>query len=1592
MVVPSSRRQPFWGPALVLVAVLLAPVFLVGTSAQQELIPTTPTPGWTLELKQGEGRIYNITLGASSTQVWFLGHSSDTMSVQTRVYNYGAQEAVKVPVYFWFSDADVPSGLPVGCAAVAVPAGQPSAAGVIPGVSKLAYWNISVPPSLPERGHNISIVVNQDPADFGGPALTRFDSSCPDQDHSTFPNRFDGASAKHRIYAYFVKLKKLDLQVAGTPGNPDIRWCMGDPSLVPSACDVSMMDNSRYPYVYNRTVHTQKPNPATGADEPAYVPNDDIHNVSFQVNIANLGSWANMTDYGSDCRCKGFPVSVRVLATGYGLGVNKSIAWSGAQANGTGWHTVGVMSLQGKAGLYQVNVTLDPPGPGTSSRGAHTESLPNGQTGDAETNNAAGRAFEVQHVDFEAAINSTGFRTDPADPYSYGSAFNIQGSVLFKNLGKAPLLHPESRTGVQADAEAEVSWRVHIPGTKFVRSGTIGPADDENLDAPGIQFSSLKVDIDFYADPRSGAESANHIRPGKHTLVAEIDRGDLSLEPNETNNVAQLDIYVQDANRPVVSFGPVVTEELDFDPIVLTRPMKPFAIRARATDDDMQNLNVTARFTLVGKPEVQRNYTLNRVLSNDDLFHVAVHNFTFNGTGSDQNWTYVLDVTDAFGNKADQGTPKPLRLQKWPIQWLPAADIVRQYPDNATFPYATEDAIAYQIKLWDNWTGVEDQRNYTDNLFMWIKPAGKETESNVSRDPQTNAGWQNLTYCRPAVEGRVGDITGTEYLCNTENPEFYDHFQYIVSPAFGKPGRWNISMRVMDVSGETRRIDQTLILTDAPPIPISTDVLAREGAAWRSVRSIEPGQPIWITANLSDDRSDPMAAYANFSRNDGRYANFTLTSGDAFNAPNAEGAQVPHFVFNTSVMAGQGQALGLGGAFNLTIAAKDSSGNWITTAPVAFEVKDTKAPALLDPKVTPSIQEVGQNFTFTARAVDESNVTAVLTIVSGDVDVVPPVELSPVNGAENFTYTTNLSVEGNYAWTLTVRDSLNRPTQHSGTLSIRDNLGPRFEIRSPSNVIGGERFATASPRIELVAFDSDSVDLGTLVLTVDGQRVAYQQSAAPPGVNGVTLTYQPGSQARRFSHGEEVTVNVSALDNSPKRLEGWLNFTFRVDDVAPAARLVSFDPKYRDAPSQDHNVSRETRFTLAADDNDTLPTDVAAIRYRVLAVGANSADALYTGPFRIDDLPGVYRGPTAYRIEYWAEDSAGNVNASRQSVRVYVDDAPPELIQYFPQGRYVNATLVDDRVGVQRAVVWHRVNAEPYRILELEPAAGNLWKGVLPEGRKGDRLSYYLQAWDRLNNTQTFGNASEPKASFAALNHDPFIRIVSPVSGSLVSGTFRLEWNASDEDGDALTYSVAYKAPGKTGYTEMAKLEASETRSYPVDSRSLLDGEYAFRVRASDGGVVKESEVNVRVLNRASAIEAVPPVAGSVVVGGTVLLKAQVTKAQATVEARLFLDGDFIVSFVMNDEGSDGDEVANDGVFSVRAPIDASGDYSVEIFTTYMEDGQTKEATLPNAVTFTARLTPGYVLREYAVVLVLIAVAAAAAIGLAAWAVARKRG
>lgn len=1417
------------------------------------------------------------------------------------------------------------------------------------------------------------------------------------------PTADDGNAQNNMIVAHFVRDARLDLQVE------TVKWCRGNAVAAENGdriCDQNVDDSGASRNWVNYTSDMSGPdgfwfNTTRKVEETdctirrqpcsnSFTVNNETY---FEVRVKNSenASWRDPNDYGGACTAQPFegagnqgantwynvtlsdcphvaynvdirlgnltqnvrasPIRINSSAPARGWGAYEIIGnkaqWVGPVARSLTWDVINW------TGPFRVYATVNDNGALPEVVATNNDLIVPPTNPDPEAPPIP--PFEVGWSDFQPQFVLTDLKTTPDDPYPYREQGGvlITGKVFFPNLGPdvPTLVKWVGQSGDTDYAAKPIAWTVRLDNLSHVDGFTT---------SPGTSRSAEVWNASFTFDNNTDENSPNYIAPGKHWLCAKVDVVDEARETNEANNEQCVAIYLADSTAP--TFNPIegkLNPRLTYTALyngtanASFHPNQTMYVHANATDDDIGSLTVTAQFTLNSNASVVRNYTMARHPSGQyqpNTFTALIEDFRFAGpNATTENWTLRVIARDSFGNNATT-SPTTFQLKPWPIQTKPMEQIVLGIPRNdgpgyhangSNFSYSDDSVvIRWRFNAPENDTGLADQERTTRNFGLRVfAPNNKTYYLNGTQ------GFESLMNCPTndipdLIDG--GSEQGKNVGC-TDVGLFQTPY---IEKSEGGPGQWYAHIEVTDKGGNVRVLNQSFLLKDGLPTIWNESISHQE---------LEAGQSLVVKANMTDDFAvdvDNGGARVNFTRKgDNKTFSIPLTGRPAA----VEGGRAT-YAFNNTIETGYGKALDEAGEFDVRFVARDNQGNWNASAPLPFKLNDTRAPDLHEAAVDQPLQEVGQNVTWTARVTDQTNVTVKLRVhpAGSDEDILR-VNLTPTQLAgQNFTHTANFTREGNYVWELHAIDSAGLTSSvKSGPLTIADNLGPRFQVVEPGVLVEGKRYARAAPVISIIVSDTHGVDKDSINVTVGGQRVTPDNPVpAPGGLNGFVVNYTvPATE--KFRHGDVVSVNLTALDLSPRTLRGFANFTFTVDDVAPVARVKEYAPRYPTEGTGTVNVSLRTKFTLEATDDDGQPTGVESIRYRIFGGGNNAAETVYNDePFTIADTPGVYTGPKIYQIQYWAVDAVGNQKTSAgrpsyETLTVYVDGIPPSLDPFgsLPQGRFVNATFIDDRSGVDRAIVWYSTNGAPYAPQPLDFVAG-VWTGVLPEGRKGDSVAYYLEVFDRVENRETFGNATDPYTRYTVGNHAPAIRITAPAEGSRIQRTVDLTWTASDEDNDPLTFTVFVKAPGDSTFRELAKLESSDARKYAINTANLQDGQYTFRVSVTDLELGAAASTTVTVLNRASAFGAVTPPPGEVEAGTPVVLQVEVTKAEALVEARVYLDGDLVETYRMNDNGTDGDAVARDGKYSARVLMSEGGRYSVTFFATYPEDGVQRTAEI----------------------------------------------
>ncbi|MBP5274765.1 MAG: hypothetical protein ILO36_07505 [Abditibacteriota bacterium] len=123
--------------------------------------------------------------------------------------------------------------------------------------------------------------------------------------------------------------------------------------------------------------------------------------------------------------------------------------------------------------------------------------------------------------------------------------------------------------------------------------------------------------------------------------------------------------------------------------------------------------------------------------------------------------------------------------------------------------------------------------------------------------------------------------------------------------------------------------------------------------------------------------------------------------------------------------------------------------------------------------------------------------------------------------------------------------------------------------------------------------------------------------------------------------------------------------------------------------------------------------------------------------------------------------------------------------------------------------------------------------------------------------------------SYLTANRPPEVKLKNPAFGQKISGKYKLEWDASDPDGDAWVAAVLALKPGSDkplvlypNDKEQPKADAKPETSKEIDTSGLEDGVWRLGVMISDepanpeGFLTATAEAEVLVCNSRPAVEA----------------------------------------------------------------------------------------------------------------------------------------
>lgn len=618
------------------------------------------------------------------------------------------------------------------------------------------------------------------------------------------------------------------------------------------------------------------------------------------------------------------------------------------------------------------------------------------------------------------------------------------------------------------------------------------------------------------------------------------------------------------------------------------------------------------------------------------------------------------------------------------------------------------------------------------------------------------------------------------------------------------------------------------------------------------------------------------------------------------------------------------------GFLNATIWVEDRAGNLNRSARIALHVRDVLPPVILDARViTPgrtsegAIQEEGGLVAWEARVQDASPLAVTL-------------ELSTPAGAETilvqrqgltdlYGYQRNFTQRGSYGAQLTARDL-------DGNTALRSNLGFfLLEARPPD--IGQlrpepDRWARGKATLSAVVTDLN-LDASSILLEVRVPPAPFGRAEARTVT--VSDTARRVEVEEEFFHGEQVEARVRASDLLGRGAERLWRFS--VDDKPPATFLATEGPALAGDRT---SVTGATTLRLERTDQGSgvLATVIAVVNEdRVLGTGNITIGGSEPAFLNLSASP-VYTGTGNYTLSFSSVDVAGNVEPPQQK-RLLVDDAAPAVSVEFEPG-LLTALVQEKGTGVRevRAQYWLAPTGEQGSTLMSPNADKTVWQAQIPDGERGTRVLYAVEATDLMGNVGRAGTAASPLSSIIQ-NHRPLVTI-TPGNGSLVRGDVTITWAVTDKDGDAVQTSVAVRPSTSSEARELAPLRAAQG-SVAWDTRGAGDGLWAIEVAARDGFETVVARSFVDVGNTDSKIVAVQVAAAQP--GEPVRIEATLYKPVRRAEAVVVLGNDEVARVALQDTGEPPDRRGRDGVFTGQFTPERAGDYRVTLAVLF-EDGK----------------------------------------------------
>lgn len=663
------------------------------------------------------------------------------------------------------------------------------------------------------------------------------------------------------------------------------------------------------------------------------------------------------------------------------------------------------------------------------------------------------------------------------------------------------------------------------------------------------------------------------------------------------------------------------------------------------------------------------------------------------------------------------------------------------------------------------------------------------------------------------------------------------------------------------------------------------------------------------------------------------------------------------------------------GAHGYRIFATDAVGNVVASAIFTFTVDDNSPPRItnvqwIGARVVAGQNTTGTNTTLNITAFIRDNVPNNLSLDSVKINITNAVTgiVRTANTTMNRTSSTdfwlttafNLTEVGSYTVRIWASDNGSRTSVYTATLVVSSNLPPDVPIASfkpacVTQATGCTRWGNATAIIELDVLDDD-LTAANIAFSVDtGPGFAARTDVTKTAIaGGFHLKWRiPAALAT----GTVVKVRTAATDNASQVVEADHDegFQFTVDASPPAltAPCLFVDEECQDADAPIPVVGPDSTIRFTAQDAHS---GLKNLRYLVLPSSDDEpalADLLESSDpaeFALNDteLDLDLEDGARYIIYYTGEDNVGN-RISVQKRSLELDQAGPILGSREVSGRVVSVSAFDIEGGVSGVTLWLGNNSttllQPFA-MSFDEGTQNTWRLTLPA--TSNRLYYFFESTDGFGNRRSKFDVNDALFAYDAGDQPPILNIVSPVPGT-VNGSVSVNWTAVDPEGGNVTSSV--QVQNAAGAVVRVLLNNSDATRVRWDTTREANGNYTIVVVVSDGINQVSATVDVQVDN------APPPVSGGgvdkklVAPGGQVLITVVVDPtAGVTSVTAIVRVGSTEEEVTLYDDGTHGDAIAGDGVFSALYAPAQKGAYRVDARVT-LASGEQRD--VPDVASFT---------------------------------------